>query len=156
MVEATPSVVSAARRTGTQTGGSAAPWTGLSLSSLIDPAVRYAPIHDDGGTIVDFRYVELNDAAVEYNHRSREDTIGRTLLEIFPGHVATGWLQRYAEVTETGVPLELNDVSYEMDGRPGDVRHFEIRAFPTEGGFVLTWRDVTTRISTQQLLAVSE
>lgn len=151
-----PGVDLADRATPTGDPAPSHPYTGLSLASMIDPCVQYVPIRDEAGRIVDFRYVELNDAAVTYNGFSREDTIGHSLLELFPGHLATGWFDRYVEVVETGQPLELNDVSYPLERSGRQLRQYEIRALATDGGFVLTWRDVTTRFAAQQALAESE
>lgn len=117
----------------------------LGLGSLVDCAARYEPIRDPSGRIVDFRYLEINDQAVEYNGISRADTLGHTLLELFPGHGSAGWIEQYAEVVETGQPLLLDEVLYPLDCADGQVRRYEMHALPAEGGFVLVWRDISER-----------
>ncbi len=144
---------------GSTRAGAVAPsgrYEGLDLASMIDPCVRYSAVRDATGRVNDLRYEALNEAAVAYNGMSREDTIGRTLLELFPGHLATGWFDRYVDVIETGRPLEMNEVSYTLERSDGRERQYEIRALPAENGMVLTWRDVTARYTTARAIADSE
>ena len=92
-------------------------FTGITLEGLIDPCVWYVPVHDPTGQIVDLRYVDANRAACDYNGVSREELLGRTLMELFPAHGHTGMLQSYIDVVESGEPLLLDDVVYETDER---------------------------------------
>jgi PAS domain-containing protein len=44
------------------------------------------------GAIADFRYEYINDAGCRLDQRSREDTVGHTIAELFPGTVTSGIL----------------------------------------------------------------
>ncbi len=46
------------------------------LDSLMDPHVIFAAVRDDDGKIVDFVFTDANDAAIEYNHSTRDEMIG--------------------------------------------------------------------------------
>ena len=82
------------------------------MDSLLDPFVRLEAVRDVSGALVDLRYVEANRAAVAYNRRPREELIGATMLELFPGLLEHGPLASYFEAIETGEPMVLDDVAY--------------------------------------------
>jgi PAS domain S-box-containing protein len=114
--------------------------------TLLDPFVIMAAIRDDAGRIVDFRYEFANAAACEYNHLTREELIGNTLLTLLPAHESAGLIELYGRTVETGQPLVLDDLGYEDSW--GDVhaaRVFDIRATKLGDAIAYTWRDVTER-----------
>jgi light-regulated signal transduction histidine kinase (bacteriophytochrome) len=80
------------------------------------------------------------------DQRSREDTVGHTLAELFPGSVTSGLLAEYARVAETGEPLARDNTDYE-DGYGGRqlTRAFDIRIMKLGDGIVANWRDVVER-----------
>src|SRR5450631_4228140 len=115
------------------------------LDSLLDPAVRFDPVRDKSGAIIDFVFVDANPAACAYNHSTREELIGTRLLDIFPGMAATGLIDTYAHVLETGEPLALDDYDYPLELTGGQERYLDIRAVRVDGGIAYTWREVTDR-----------
>lgn len=125
------------------------------LDSLLDPHAVLQARRDPDGTIVDFVYVEANEAACRYNLLSREQLLGRTLLELLPAHSSTGLLDQYIQVVETGQPLLLDDIVYPHEIH-GEERHFDIRAVPMGDVLSYTWRDVSERVEAARLLAASE
>ena len=64
------------------------------------------------GEIVDFIFTDANDAAIAYNHSTREEMIGARLLDILPGHKSSGVFERYVRALESGEPLVLDDSVY--------------------------------------------
>ena len=82
------------------------------IDSLIDPFVLLESVRDADGRLVDLRYVEANRAAVAYNRRPREELIGATMLELFPGLLEHGPLASYFAASRPAIPMVLDDVAY--------------------------------------------
>lgn len=126
------------------------------LDTEFDPHVLMQAVRDDAGRIVDFVCVEVNPAACEYNGLAREDLVGGRLLDLLPGLLGAGLLERYRHLVETGGPLRLEDVASDHGLRGGGQRRFDIQAVKLGDGMSYTWRDVTDRYAAAQALAVSE
>ncbi len=124
------------------------------LDSLLDPHVVLTAVRDESGEIVDFEYTDANAAACEFNGVTYEQLMGMRLLDFLPGHGATGLLDRYRQVIETGEPLVLDDYVYPLEIRGGDEVHFDIRGVALGDSLVYTWRDVTERY--QRITALAE
>jgi diguanylate cyclase (GGDEF)-like protein len=118
-----------------------------------DPWVLLDPMRAGDGRIVDFRYVDANDASCAANGMSRSELLGRTLLELLPEHSPTGLLEAYAQVIETGQPLALDDEPFADRLDPGTVRRFDNRGVRIGGRLSFTWRDVTDRYEARRVLA---
>ncbi|MGD9956234.1 MAG: diguanylate cyclase [Candidatus Nanopelagicales bacterium] len=123
------------------------------IDSLLDPWVLLAAVRDADGVIVDFAYRDANDAACAANGLSWEELMGTTLLELLPGHLGSGLFQQYADVVESGTPLELDDSPYGSELGDGRIRYFDNRAVKVGDGISFTWRDVTERVEQRQRLA---
>ena len=126
-----------------------------STDSLLDPQVRLEATRDSSGQVVDFLYRDINQATCDYLGVTREELIGRGVVEAMPG-IRDTLLPDYIRCLDTGEPVILNDFSYDneilVDTRSYDLR--ATRATPTS--LVLTWRDVTDRVHTMERLADSE
>jgi diguanylate cyclase (GGDEF)-like protein/PAS domain S-box-containing protein len=122
------------------------------LDTLIDPHVILGPVRDDTDTIVDFTFLDVNDAACSYNGVTRADLIGARLLDVLPGHVDNGLLSRYASLIETGIPLVLDDLPYATELLSEGEHRFDVRAVRVDGCISCTWREVTDRHRHQQEL----
>jgi PAS domain S-box-containing protein len=118
-------------------------------NALMDPHVMFAAVRDPDGTIVDFVFVDANDAAIAYNHSTREEMIGARLLSILPGHLHSGVFATYVHAVETGEPLILDDSTY-FNEIWGSERHCDVRAVKVGDGLSYTWRDVTDRVELSQ------
>jgi len=112
------------------------------LDSDFDPRVILRPVRDADGRILDFVFADTNEAACTYNGLTREELLGRRLLDLFPNSTQTGLFAMYCRTVETNQPLELRDFPYPHDlhGRP---RRLHIRALPVGDDLHHTWRDVT-------------
>jgi diguanylate cyclase (GGDEF)-like protein/PAS domain S-box-containing protein len=121
------------------------------IDSLVDPWVLLSAVRDEDGPIVDFAFVDANDAACAANHRTRDDLLGQRLLDLFPGHASSGLLAAYAAVVETGEPLVLDDEPF-VSPFDGIQRRFDNRAVRVGDGISFTWRDVTDRYTLRQQL----
>lgn len=123
------------------------------IDSLLDPWVLLDAVRAPDGTIVDFAYRDANEAACAANGLSRDELLGTTLLSLLPGHRETGLFAQYAEVVETGEPLELDDAPYGSELSDGRIRYFDNRAVKVGDGISFTWRDVSERVEHRQRLA---
>jgi PAS domain S-box-containing protein len=115
--------------------------------SMLDPHVLYEAIRDESGEIVDFRFVDANPAACEYNRWDRERLIGSTLLDQWPGFANDPTREAYAQVLATGEPIMLDDATWAQERLyGGQIRHYELRAVRVSDSLLsVTWRDITER-----------
>lgn len=125
------------------------------LDSLLDPHVLLHAVRDEMGTVVDFVYVDANQAACDYTRLNREQLIGARLLELLPGQASSGMLSVYIKALSSGEPLVLDDFAYPNE-LIGSERRYDIRAVGVRDGVSLTWRDVTERHQTAHRLVESE
>ena len=124
------------------------------LDSLIDPHAVLQAVRDDDGTIVDFRFRDINDAACRYYRTSRERFLAGTVTGLFPT-LGGELLSMIAEVVQTGQPLVLDGVAY-MNPVVGHECFYDIRGVRMDESLVLTVRDITERHQAAKLLAESE
>jgi PAS domain-containing protein len=120
------------------------------VDSLLDPAVRFGAVRDESGVIIDFVFTDANPAACAYDQTTREELIGTRLLDIFPGIAATGLIEKYVQVLETGEPLALDEYAYPLGLIGEQQRYLDIRVALVDGGIASTWRDVTERRQAKQ------
>lgn len=125
------------------------------LDSLLDIQVLLCPLRDVGGKISDFVYVEANAAASSHAKTGRDELIGKSFLEFFPGTVSSGLFGMLCQVIETGQPLSLDDFRY-ADGKLTEARWFDIRGNKVEDMLNLTLRDVSERHLDAEKLAESQ
>jgi signal transduction histidine kinase/transcriptional regulator with GAF, ATPase, and Fis domain len=119
---------------------------GATVETLLDPFIILRAVRDPSGVIVDFEYDFANEAACAANRTSREDLIGRRLLDLLPEHQRSGLFELYVRTVETGEPLILDDVDY-TDTWAGERmdRVFDVRASKLGDSIAYTWREVTER-----------
>jgi hypothetical protein len=117
------------------------------LDVISDALALLAAVRDERGSIVDFRYEFINEEGCRLNFRSREEHIGRTLLELFPAHRDSPLLDRYAQVVETGVAFVDEGVEYEDVYGEGRrlARSYYVHVAKWGDGFAVSWRDTTER-----------
>lgn len=91
------------------------------LFDAVDEGVCIIEIIDNAdGTTVDYRFLEANHAFVR--HTGLSDAIGRTILELVPGHDPL-WMKLYGDIARTGEP-----VRYESDNAGAIGRWFDVYA----------------------------
>jgi diguanylate cyclase (GGDEF)-like protein/PAS domain S-box-containing protein len=121
------------------------------IDTMLDPWVLLEAMRDEEGRVVDFVYRDANSAACRYNGLEHDDLVGRTLLELLPGHMGE-LLEEYAAVVDTGIPLVRDDAPY-PDPATDAVRYFDNRGVRAGDAISFTWRDVTDRVERRQALA---
>jgi PAS domain-containing protein len=100
-------------------------------------------MRDKTGEIFDFRVEYVNGAACALTGRTREEQVGRRLLEVFPHLRQLGLFDVYRGVVDTGEPATREGFTFEIGGLPHST--FDIRVTKLDDGFTLAWRDVTAR-----------
>lgn len=128
-----------------------------SVENMLDCYGIYSAVRDGDGLIIDFRVEYVNRAACENNRMAPEDQIGRNVSELFPAHKTAGLFRDYCNVVENGTILKKESHEY-VDVFAGTLRAglYDIQAVKLGDGFVLSWRDVTTRKKAEELLKESE
>ena len=125
-----------------------------SVEALPDGLDLYAAVRDGDGRIVDFRWEYINEAGCRLSKRTREETLGHTLTELFPETEPTGLLAAYAKVVETGEPFVRQDIDYaDMHGGRRVTRALDIRIMKLGDGIAMFWRDVSEHRRTEETLA---
>ena len=90
----------------------------------------------------DFRVVDINAEALRMDHRPRDEIVGLTQAEAWPGTVTSelGRLSRQAMQDRLPAALEHR---YLWD--TGRVSWLDVRLYPTANGFAMFYKDVTER-----------
>jgi signal transduction histidine kinase len=101
-----------------------------------DGFVAFRAVRDEAGEIVDFACTYANPAAEAINRQRLE---GRRLLELWPGTVAEGLFDVYRAVVERQESFQ-KEIHYPHEGLD---RWFRITAVPSDGGFAISFSDVT-------------
>lgn len=115
-----------------------------SADALLDPQVLVEAATDSAGRITDFVFREVNTATCDYLGMSRDELIGRGVVQTMPG-IGETLLGEYIRCLDTGEPLVLDDFSYDNEVLR-DTRRYDIRVTrTTPTTLTLTWRDVTQR-----------
>jgi PAS domain S-box-containing protein len=123
------------------------------VEHLLDPLVLLSAVRDAEGQVVDFRYEYVNPAHVEQAPISAEGVVGRRLLEVHREAASSGLFEAYRKVVETGEPILWDAFGYQgtVTNRPIQ-QVLDIRAAKLDDGVLVTWRNVTERLRTQQQL----
>ena len=127
------------------------------LEALIDPLVLLTAARDVDGMVVDFVCAFANDAACAVSGVTREELIGRRLLEFLPEFRGSGLFDAFVRVIETGEPFIEDDLVFAVGGDGEQTeRHLDIRVTSVGDQVAVTWIDATERRSIEAQLRVSE
>jgi putative nucleotidyltransferase with HDIG domain/PAS domain S-box-containing protein len=98
----------------------------------------------EGCQIIDYewRYLYLNDAAIVHARMSREDLIGRTMMECYPGIENTELFAVLERVMHDRIDARIDNEFTYPDGKTG---WFELHAEPWEEGILILSQDITAR-----------
>jgi len=101
-------------------------------------------VRDDGGTIVDFEIVWMNNAPVDVARRPREELVGRRISALYPALAGGELIAGYRRVVDTGEPLVVPVLPYEdvIDGRRVS-GFYTVQATKFEDGVLVASRDIT-------------
>jgi PAS domain S-box-containing protein len=93
-----------------------------------------------------WRFTHINDEALVHFHKTSEEVIGRTLLEVFPAVRGTVFETRYRQAMESGKPAH-----FEIPSTVSDMI-MEIHAYPGQANLTVLFRNVTDRHKMVQAL----
>jgi PAS domain S-box-containing protein len=111
--------------------------------------VLHELVRDEGGSIVDYRILECNQAFSAITGIPRETAVGALASRLY-GTGAPPYLEIYAEVARSGQPARFEVYFAPMR------KHFRIIAFPIEGGFATVADDVTEQKNAETALRQRE
>jgi PAS domain S-box-containing protein len=126
----------------------------LALSELTESEANFRKMLDsmlEGCQIVDFdwRYRYLNDAAQKHNRRPREDLLGRTVMECWPGITATEVFALEKSCMEQRTTHHLETEFIFPDGHKG---WFSLIIQPVPEGIALYSDDIAERRQAEETL----
>jgi PAS domain S-box-containing protein len=109
---------------------------------------------EEGFTLFDreFNILEVNEAAMRLVKLSRDEMVGRSHWELFPGTYESVLGRLYRDVASHGRSGRLEHLYRYPDGRE---QWFEVRAFRVGDGVAAVFQDVTERRKMQEELAAS-
>lgn len=124
------------------------------MEEFPDRATRQASFNDSFATVMDdliegcqiidrqWRYLYVNNTVVRQARRSREELIGRTMMEAYPGIQDTAMFGELRECMENRVARHLENEFTYPDGETG---WFELRFNPVPEGVFILSLDITER-----------
>ena len=119
------------------------------VDGLLDAVSAFRAVRDADGHIADFAWAYANDAKAKLTPYTREELLGRRLLDVFPEHSRSGIFDAYCHVVETGEPFVHPAMWRGADA--GQRRAFEVRATKWGDGLVVNSREVTDDVILAEL-----
>ncbi len=99
----------------------------------------YEPINDGD----DFKFIDTNEFAEQIMHFKKEDVIGKTIKELFPGEPSVGLIEKLKETYLTGNSTHIPLKQYQDDRITQFVENY-IFKLPS-GKVVAMFEDTTER-----------
>jgi len=112
------------------------------VASVIDRVDEAVFALDDEWT---FTY--LNEKAAQLLERDRSDLLGEHIWEVFQTAVGSTFYDEYHQAVRTGEPTTFEEAFPPLD------RHFQVAAYPSDGGLVVHLRDITDWKRQEQALS---
>lgn len=95
----------------------------------------------------DWRYLYVNDALVDHARKPREELLGHTMMEAYPGIEETEVFRALKRCMEERTPLDMENEFTFPDGSSG---WFELRVQPVPEGIFILSIDITARKRAEQ------
>lgn len=127
------------------------------IESILDCFGIFSCIRDENSNIIDFCVEYVNDAACECNQLTREEQVGKGLLQILPAHKESGLFDEYCRLVETGQPVIKRNYFYEdIFGQKRLTKAADIRAVKFKDGYAAIWREIPEYMNLDKALKESE
>ena len=110
------------------------------FSTILNPFAFYKIVLDSNGKPIDYIFLEVNNAFVNFSGLRREELLGRKITEVVPGiqNDTVDWIEIYGKVAASGEPVTIENFSQQQQ------KWFKISAFcPEIGYFAITFQDIT-------------
>ncbi|ONF95322.1 PAS domain S-box protein [Sphingomonas jeddahensis] len=101
----------------------------------------------------DFRVVDINTVGIHLENRPRDEIIGKTHWEAWPGSEESALGELYKRAMRDHVSVTLDHRYVWPDGHQAWI---EARAYPTDDGLACFYRDITERLDAHRALEESE
>jgi len=111
-------------------------------------------IYEARNTGEDFVFVDFNPAAEQIEHIKKEELIGKSVMEVFPGVKQFGLFEVFQRVYKTGIP-EHHPVSVYKDERIAGWRENYVYRLPS-GQIVAVYDDISTRKRTELVARMTD
>lgn len=109
----------------------------------------------EGAQIIgfDLRYLYVNDAAASHGGVAREELLGRTMTEVYPGIDELPWFANLRRCLEERAPARWTTQFTRPDGARGG---FDVSAQPVPEGIFVLSMDISERLAADELRAEHE
>ncbi|MHB8918128.1 MAG: PAS domain S-box protein, partial [Desulfocucumaceae bacterium] len=114
-----------------------------SVEAIPDCFGIYRSVRDESGRIVDFLVEFVNAPTCSYHNLTKDQQVGRSLLELLPYHRELGLFDDFCRVVETGRPLMGEKLLYDDNNKHLIARALEIKTVRLDDGVAVYWRDIT-------------
>ena len=111
-----------------------------------DPFATLRPVRSASGEVTDFIFSRINEAALLYTNRSREELIGQSVREMWPALTSIGLIDWCTQTLATGVTTARDAVHF-VRHTDGQARYIDLRIVKVGDALAYSWRDVTDRIN---------
>ncbi len=120
------------------------------LELTMDSVMKLDPVRNSDGEIRDFIIAEINQSALRFTKKRREEVIGTSLTKTFPSTAKTDVVDIYGRVVATGVPARF-DLEYVAS--TGTSHWFRVTAIKSGDAVTITYSDITEFCRQQEELA---
>ncbi|WP_165372875.1 putative bifunctional diguanylate cyclase/phosphodiesterase [Pengzhenrongella frigida] len=120
------------------------------LSVLPDAVLILRAVRDADGTVLDLRYMYMNEAAAQLYGMRGEEVLGRGFAELFPSVRELGIFDVYVQVIASGAPASYEASPFLENGRQGS---FWRTALRFGDGVLISVRDITGQRQAEVALA---
>lgn len=118
------------------------------FENLSEGFALHEMVFDENGQPIDYRFIEVNPMFERITGLTREEVVGRRMLEVTPVS-GQQWIETYGKVVTTGEAVRVENHAQELG------RDYEVIAFsPRPGQFATLLVDITERKRLERLYAV--